>query len=90
MMYLICDTLINNYLLTYYTHGHINKTDPPIFLKFIAKCYSLRPLSSEMKDNLFERIPLSQPSVHIPRSGVLLKGSERGNSLCHSLEVSVV
>ena len=42
-----------------YTHDHIYKTDPPIFIKFVAKCSSFRPHSSEMKDNLCDRIPLS-------------------------------
>ena len=35
-----------------YTHDHIYETDPPIFIKFVAKCWSFRPHSSEMKDNL--------------------------------------
>ena len=41
-----------------YTHGHIYETNPPIFIKFDAKCESLQPLSSEIKDNLFNPIPL--------------------------------
>ena len=41
-----------------FTHGHIYKTDPPIFIKFVGKCKSLQALSSEIEDNLCDRIPL--------------------------------
>ena len=42
-----------------YTHGHIYETDPPIFIKFIAKCWSLQPLSFEIKNNCCEHVLLS-------------------------------
>ena len=36
----------------------VNRTICPLVIKFIGKCYSLQPFSSEMKDNRCERIPL--------------------------------
>ena len=46
-----------------YTHDHIYKTDQPIFINFVAKCWSLHPLSSEIKDTLCEHIPLTSTQV---------------------------
>ena len=46
-----------------YTNVHIYETAPPIYIKFVAKCLSLQPLSSEIKINLYKRIPLNSFSV---------------------------
>ena len=44
-----------------FTNGHINRTIPPIFMKFAAKCLSLQTLSSEIKAKIFKVIPLISP-----------------------------
>ena len=46
-----------------YKSGNIHKTAPPIFIKLVTNCWSLKPLSSEMKDNLSEQIPLTYMGV---------------------------
>ena len=74
-----------------YTNGHIYETDTPIFIKVVAKCKSLQPLSPGMKDNLYERIPFIKRYVIIS-CGIYTTGVKLGhvkNALFGGLTISM-
>ena len=57
-------------------HGNIYETDPLNFIKFVAK-WSLQSLSSEIKDNLCNPIPLNAVLLQVEDIRSLM-GYKRG------------